>query len=395
MHQEEFGQLFNVILINVTSFFRDDLAWDFLRDEVVPSLIDGVGPVRVWSAGCASGEETYSVAMLLAEALGRDRFRDRVKIYATDIDDEALNQARAATYTDKQVATVPPAFLEKYFVQEAGRCMFDKDLRRSVIFGRHDLIQDAPISRVNLLVCRNALMYFNAEAQSRILARFHFALAAGGVLSLGKAEMLLTHSQLFAPLDLRRRIFRKVTKENWRERMAIMAQASGEQEFDADGGTTTLYPAALDASPHAQIVVDGNGLLAVFNERARTLFNLVRADLGRPIQDLEVSYRPVELRSLIAQVLEQRRPVVLHEVQWDGPGRETRHMDVHVNALNGHNGRPVGVSASFVDVSRLQELQVQLNRSKQDLETAYEELQSTNEELETMNEELQSTNEEL
>ena len=395
VHPEEFGQLFNVILINVTSFFRDDLAWDYLRDEVVPTLTATGGMVRVWSAGCASGEETYSVAMLLAEAMGRDRFRERAKIYATDVDEQALNQARAATYTEKQVASVPRALVEKYFVQEADRYVFDKDLRRSVIFGRHDLIQDAPISRVNLLICRNALMYFNAEAQSRILARFHFALAPGGVLFLGKAEMLLTHSQLFAPIDLRRRIFKKISKDDWRERMAIMNQASGEPEFDANGANHSLFPAALDANPNAQIVVDGNGLLAVFNERARTLFNLVPADLGRPIQDLELSYRPVELRSLMAQVIDQRRPLVLREVQWDAPGREPRFVDVHVTALNGHNGRPVGVSVSFVDVSRQQELQLQLNRSKQDLETAYEELQSTNEELETTNEELQSTVEEL
>ena len=126
-----------------------------------------------------------------------------------------------------------------------------------------------------------------------------------------------------------------------------------------------LYPSALDASPHAQIIVDGNGLLAVVNERARTLFNLAPADLGRPIQDLEVSYRPVELRSLMAQVLDQRRPIVLREVQWDAPERETRYMDVHVNGLNGHNGRPMGVSVSFVDVSRLQELQLQrIDRSR-------------------------------
>src|SRR5262249_16837950 len=147
-------------------------------------------------------------------------------------------------------------------------------LRRSVIFGRHDLIQDAPISRVNILVCRNALMYFNTEAQSRILARFHFALADGGVLFLGKAEMLLTHTQLFAPVDLRRRVFRKVPKDRWRERMAIMTQASGENVFEDQSHAVNLSPATLDASPHAQFVVDTNGLLALFNDRGRALFNL-------------------------------------------------------------------------------------------------------------------------
>jgi two-component system, chemotaxis family, CheB/CheR fusion protein len=396
VHPEEFAQLFNVILINVTSFFRDEQAWDYVRDKVLPEVVSArpEEPVRVWSAGCASGEETYSLAMLLAEALGRDGFRDRVKIYATDADDQALNQARAAGYTEAQVTGVPSNLIDKYFTQDSDRFVFDKDLRRSVIFGRHDLVQDAPISRVNLLVCRNTLMYFNTEAQSRILARFHFALAEHGILFLGKAEMLLTHAQLFAPVDLRRRIFRKILKDNWRERLAIMNQASGEEMVNG-GNNHTLYPAVLDASPHAQFAIDANGLLAMFNERARVLFGLVPGDLGRPIQDLELSYRPIEVRSLVAQVVEQRRPVTLREAVWEAVGREARYFDVYITALNDNDGRVLGVSVSYVDVTKIQELQNQLNRSKQDLETAYEELQSTNEELETTNEELQSTVEEL
>src|SRR5262249_60057841 len=153
VHPEEFGQLFNVILINVTAFFRDEPAWDFLKQDVIPSMLDhqGHGLIRVWSAGCASGEETYSIAMLLAEAMGRERFRERVKIYATDVDDQALNQARTASYGEKQIAQVPKPLVGQYFVIEGDRYVFDKDLRRSVIFGRHDLIQDAPISRVNIL----------------------------------------------------------------------------------------------------------------------------------------------------------------------------------------------------------------------------------------------------
>jgi two-component system, chemotaxis family, CheB/CheR fusion protein len=396
VHPEEFAHLFNVILINVTSFFRDEQAWDYVRDTVLPEVVSARSeePVRVWSAGCASGEETYSLAMLLAEALGRDGFRDRVKIYATDADDQALNQARAAGYTETQLTGVPKNLIDKYFTQDSDRFVFDKDLRRSVIFGRHDLVQDAPISRVNLLVCRNTLMYFNTEAQSRILARFHFALAEHGILFLGKAEMLLTHAQLFAPVDLRRRIFRKILKDNWRERLAIMNQASGEEMVDG-GNNHTLYPAVLDASPHAQFAIDANGLLAMFNERARVLFGLVPGDLGRPIQDLELSYRPIEVRSLVAQVIEQRRPVTLREAVWEAVGREARYFDVYITALNDNDGRILGVSVSYVDVTKIQELQNQLNRSKQDLETAYEELQSTNEELETTNEELQSTVEEL
>jgi two-component system, chemotaxis family, CheB/CheR fusion protein len=395
VHPDEFEQLFDSILINVTGFFRDESAWDLLRDEVIPTVIGELGPtrtVRIWSAGCASGEETYSIAMLLAEALERDAFRDRVKIYATDLDDQALGQARAATYMERQVQTVPPFLLDRYFIRENDRFVFDKDLRRSVIFGRHDLIQDAPISRVNILLCRNTLMYFNTEAQNRILARFHFALVPEGVLFLGKAEMLFTYSRLFTPIDLRRRVFKKIAKDGWRDRMAILNQAADD---DVSGPTGPMYSAILDASPHPQIAIDNAGTLAMFNERARSIFNIVTSDIGRPIQDLEISYRPVELRSLIDQAGRERRTVTVNDVEWQMVGRQPRFFDVSVVPLIDGGGRALGTSISFNDVSRAQELQVSLDRSRHDLETAYEELQSTNEELETTNEELQSTVEEL
>jgi two-component system CheB/CheR fusion protein len=398
VHPDEFAHLFNTILINVTAFFRDPPAWEYLRDEVLPAILASQpesDPIRVWSAACASGEETYSMAMLLAEALGRDRFAERVKIYATDADDEALGQARAATYVGKQVEGVPAALVERYFTRDGDRYLFDRELRRSVIFGRHDLVQDAPISRVNILSCRNALMYFNSEAQSRILTRFHFALVDGGALFLGKAEMLFTHTQLFAPIDLRCRLFRKVSRENWRDRMVLMNQAGHDDVLGPAPNRSGLYPPAFDVSPSAQFVLDADGQLALFNERARVLFNIVPIDLGRPLRDLELSYRPIELRAHIQRALEDRRPVLLRAVEGETVAHETRFFDVQVVPLTDGATRPIGVTVTFTDVSRAQELQMQLNRSKQDLETAYEELQSTNEELETTNEELQSTVEEL
>src|SRR5262249_1808886 len=197
VHPEEFTPLFNTILINVTAFFRDTVAWEFLAKNVIPKIIrskQGGEPIRVCSVGCASGEEAYSVAMLLANALGDKAFRDRVKIYATDVDNEALTQARRGTYPAKTVEQVPDKLRKKFLDAGAGgQAVVRGDLRRPVIFGRHDLVQDAPISRLDLLICRNTLMYFNSETQSRILARFHFALSDTGFLFLGKSEMLLTH----------------------------------------------------------------------------------------------------------------------------------------------------------------------------------------------------------
>jgi two-component system, chemotaxis family, CheB/CheR fusion protein len=217
VHPEEFGQLFNTILINVTSFFRDEPAWDYLRREIIPQLLQAKGPhdqVRIWSAGCAAGQETYSLAIVLAEALGTEAFRERVKIYGTDADEDALNSARLASYSEKDLEAVDATLVQRYFERVGNRLVFRPDLRRSVIFGRHDIVQDAPISRLDLLVCRNTLMYFNAEAQSKILQRFHFALNGGsegdGYLFLGRAEMLLSHTDLFTPLNLKCRIFARV-----------------------------------------------------------------------------------------------------------------------------------------------------------------------------------------
>ena len=190
---EEFQHLFNTILINVTGFFRDAEAWSCLQREVVPELLADLGPadeIRVWSAGCASGEETYSLAMVFAETLGIDDCVKRVKIYGTDVDEDALRDARGGLYTAKSIEPLSAALKEKYFEANGGQFAFRPDLRRRVIFGRHDITRDAPISRLHLLVCRNTLMYFNVEAQSRIIDRFHFALRERGTLFLGKAEML-------------------------------------------------------------------------------------------------------------------------------------------------------------------------------------------------------------
>lgn len=212
--------------------------------------------------------------MLMAERLGAEEFRQRVKIYATDVDEEALNQARQATYSAKDVQAVADELRQKYFEIVGNRYVFRQDLRRSVIFGRHDLLQDAPISRLDLLVSRNTLMYFNSETQGRILARFHFALNDTGYLFLGKAEMLLMHSSLFTPIDLKNRIFSKVSSVNIRDRLLVMANSVDDESSSRVSRHLRLREMGFDTSPIAQIVIDINGSLVMLNERARTLFAL-------------------------------------------------------------------------------------------------------------------------
>jgi two-component system CheB/CheR fusion protein len=393
----EFDQLCTTVLINVTAFFRDGVPWDELASTIVPRILENKRPdepLRVWSAGCASGEEAYTLAIILADALGADAFRSQVKIYATDVDEHALTMARHATYDSKQVEGVPPDLLEKYFERQDGRYIFRKDLRRIVIFGRNDLVQDAPISRVDLLVCRNTLMYFNAATQAQILGRFHFALTDGGYLFLGRAETLLAHSESFAPVDLKRRIFTKVPRTNYRNRLLAMAAKQDEIEPEESALEGQLRDASWDTSPLAQIVVDANGRLVVANERARTLLNLGAPDYGRPFQDLEISYRPTDLRSMLDQAHAGRKPLVVRNIEWPLRGGDIRWIDVQAAPLYA-SGQVAGVAITFDDVTAFQRLQRELEKSNAQLEGAYEELQSTNEELETTNEELQSTVEEL
>ncbi|MGE0682095.1 MAG: CheR family methyltransferase [Candidatus Binatia bacterium] len=399
VHPEEFSLLFNTILINVTAFFRDAPTWDYLAKEVLPRLIDekkATDPIRVWSAGCASGEEAYSVAMLLGELVGDDAFRKRVKIYATDVDEEALAQARQATYSGKDLQPVPPELREKYFERTGDQYTFRPDLRRAIIFGRHDLIMDAPISRLDLIVCRNTLMYFNAETQMRILTRLHFALHDQGALFLGRAEMLLTHSSLFTPLELKHRIFKKVPQgNNLRERLVLLAQAGHPEVGNQIGRQLRLREIAFDTAPTARVVLDFNGNLVLATVQARAFFGVETKDIGRPFQDLELSYRPVELRSLIEEAYHERHAIQRSDVDRVLPDGGVQYLEIDVTPLQDNGGGFIGVSITFLDVTKFHQLQKDLLRSKQEVETAYEELQSSNEELETTNEELQSTVEEL
>jgi two-component system CheB/CheR fusion protein len=340
---DEFEALFNTILINVTHFFRDAANWEFLANSVVPAILErhtADSPIRVWSAGCSSGEEAYTLAMVFAEALGPDAFQRDVKVYATDLDEDALAKARRGTYSEREAADVPRPLLHKYFYLTDNSYAFHNDLRRHIIFGRHDLIQDAPISRIDLLVCRNTLMYFNAGTQARLLARFQFALRDDGVLFLGRAETLMTHNDAFAPIDLKRRISRKISTPN--------------------------------------AVHDEAGMPMAANERARPLFSMLRSDVGRRFQDRELSYPPAELRPALAAPIAFDDPVESKRLQRELV-EANRALETAYEELQTVN-------------EELETTNAALQSTLEQLETTNEELESTNEELETMNAELQSTN---
>ena len=397
LHQEEFAALFNTILINVTGFFRDPEVWTYLDTVVLPQLLENrsdAQPLRIWSAGSSSGKEAYSVAMLLAEKIGIHGVRERAKIYATDVDEEALKEGRRAVFTLKDTEDLPAGLAERYFTIDGAAATMNRDLRRSVMFGRLDLLQDAPISRIDLLLCRNTLMYFNSEAQTRILNRFSFSVDSNGFLVLGRAEMLFSHSAMFVPVDLPRRVFRVIAKANHRDRIGPFLLAGRDIMANGSSAQTRLRQAALDADTTAHLVIDSTGVLVSVSAGARQLFAIGVTDVGRPLQELELSYRPVDLRSAMDRVVAEQRDVTIKEVHHFVAGHP-RYFDVSVAPIFDEQRSMLGMRIVFSDSTSFHHLQAELTASKQELEAAYDELQSTNEELETTNEELQSTVEEL
>jgi two-component system CheB/CheR fusion protein len=387
----EFADLFNTILINVTAFLRDPDAWAALAGTVIPQIVGAKGPddpVRVWSAGCASGEEAYSLAVLLAEAFGEDRFRQAVKIYATDADNDALADARRGRY---RYETLVEAFGEerarRFFDTDGEDGIFRTDLRRALIFGRHDLVQDPPISRIDLLTCRNTLMYFTAEVQVKILASFQFALNPGGYLFLGRSEALVTRTQMFEVVDLPQHILRKEVAGAGPEAVPPPpARPGGPPRLDGHRPIEALF----EQNVVAQVMLDASGNIAAANRAARRMFSIGSADLGRQLREAELYQRPADLRTPIERAQRERRPMAVYDVPWQGQD-ELRALDIIVSPLDG----PTGLVISFLDATRYQHLRADLEDSRRELKTAYEELQSTVEELETTNEEFQSTNEEL
>ncbi|MBF0255447.1 MAG: PAS domain S-box protein, partial [Gammaproteobacteria bacterium] len=208
---QELDLLVRDILISVTAFFRDRDAFDVLRRGVqnICSQHALGSEIRVWVAGCASGEEAYSIAILFAETLG-DRLGDyRVQIFATDVDEEALNMGRRGLYPAAAMSEVEPELLESYFTPVNNSYEMDKRLRDMIVFARHNLVSDPPFLRLDLVSCRNVLIYFDAPLQSKVLQTFHFGLIKEGYLFLGRSESITHAEALFSPIDRRERLFRK------------------------------------------------------------------------------------------------------------------------------------------------------------------------------------------
>jgi two-component system, chemotaxis family, CheB/CheR fusion protein len=394
--------LLNTILINVTGFFRDPEAWAALAKEVVPALAEhaaATGSLRIWSAGCSTGEEAYSLVILLAAHAPKVLEND-VKIYATDVDLDALTTARQALYRLEQLKDLPEGYIGRYFSREGQLYRFRRDLRRLCIFGRHNLVDDPPLSRVDLLVCRNVLIYFKTDLQERLLPRFYYATRDDGFLFLGKSETLLARSPWFASLDPKWRIFRRTRHAPARPAAPAYLREPPRQPRPSGAETvaTDLDLAALvEALPTATMVIDAHDTVLLWNGAAEALYGIRREHaVGHRFRDLDISYRAEGLRARIEDVRRGTAVARLDNVAFTSRGGQAIHVDVTIQALfDPTNRRLLGILVSAADVSTHVSLQADFQRVSEQHEQATEDLQSANEELETTNEELQSTNEEL
>lgn len=221
---DEFEPLFKTIEVNITNFFRNPPAWEYLATEIIPLILRLKSvdeSVRVWSAGCASGEEPYSLAIVLAEALGMDEYQKRVRIFASDIDAESLHQARKGHYSALKMADVPVALQTRYFEQVGNDYSVRSELRSPLLFFRHNLLEEAPMSNIDLILCRNTLIYFSWVGQTKALVRFYFGLNHTGVLFLGSSEMLALRNRLFNPLSIEHHVLSKAEKSNLTRNLLI------------------------------------------------------------------------------------------------------------------------------------------------------------------------------
>ncbi|MGO4833621.1 protein-glutamate O-methyltransferase CheR, partial [Rhizobiaceae sp. 2RAB30] len=337
---DEAQGLFNDLLIGVTHFFRDQKEFEFLEREIVPKLFEGKNAgdqLRVWVLGCATGEEAYSIAILLREHMARLDSVPHIQIFATDIDGRALAQARVGRYGEASIREVTPERLARWFVKEGDTYCVVKELREMCIFSQHNIIKDAPFSRLDLVSCRNLLIYLGSELQNRVIPLFHFSLRQGGYLFLGNSENVTRHSKLFAPVDRRFRIFRQ-QESLVRVLPDFPLTATADRRPAVEQGANFRAPGAgvaaltkqaeriMERYAPAYMIIDENYDVLHFSGRT-----------GRYI-DPPTGIASLNLLSLIHRDLRMDLRAALHKIESDK-------RPVHVTGLKvGHNGHSINVA---------------------------------------------------
>ena len=427
--QSEAASLFRDLLINVTSFFRDPEAFEALERLVIPRLFEGRGAedtVRIWIPGCSTGEEVFSIAILIREHMSAIRAQTRVQIFATDIDDRSLTIARAARYPAALVGNVDEKRLKRFFHRETGSYVVAKDVRDLCIFSPHSVLKDPPFSRMDMVSCRNLLIYFGAEAQTQVIPTFHYSLNPAGFLFLGTSENISQFGHLFAAIDKKHRLFRARDDGRSAVRLPfVLDSLRSTNGSDLQRGQKS-YAAPLRqnvdsfvldrfAPPH--VVVNGDGDVVYYSARTGKYLEAAAGLPSRQILAMARKELRIELRTALREAKESRKPVTRANIAIETQDNRMQIVTVTVSPMPDNGGDPLFIIL-FVDngttldreqallrgsgegdvghyEQELRDARERLQSMIEEYETALEELKSSNEELVSVNEELQSTNEEL
>jgi len=423
---QEVELLFKELLIGVTSFFRDPAAWEELRERAIPALLaarPSGGMLRAWSAGCSTGEEAYSLAMAFKEALEQNKSGENftLQIFATDLDRDAVDRARQGVYPVNIAADVSAERMERFFVQEVNGYRVGKEIREMVTFATQNIIMHPPFTKLDILICRNLLIYLTPELQKKLLPLFHYSLNPAGVLFLGSSESVSTFTDLFEPLDIKSRLFR-------RRDSVLAAPLEFPSSFvpvrpGVSKESTTLKPAAnlqtladqlllQHFSPPAVLVNDRGDILYISGRTGKYL----EPAAGKANWNIFAMAREglrFDVGNSFQKALRQKEAITVHGLKV-GTGGGTQTVDITVQAIEEPEALRGMVMIVFSDVAappekkapsrsrtaqsgntRVLELEQELQQFREELETTREEMQSSQEELKSTNEELQSTNEEL
>jgi two-component system, chemotaxis family, CheB/CheR fusion protein len=434
-NRSEVLSLYHDILIGVTSFFREAEAFEVLQKVVFPELVKAKtadDALRIWVPGCSTGEEPYSIVMCLLEFLEEAKKTVRVQVFASDISEAALQKARTGRYAEGDISDVPKARLGRFFTKVEGGYEINKPVRELCIFAKHDVIKDPPFSRLDLLSCRNLLIYLDTDLQKKLMPIFNYALRPHGFLLLGKSEGISEFSELFIPVDKKNRIYSRhatvdarleaVGAELYRNASEALAvkesRPSGEFDIVKEAGRVLL----ADYTPPGVIV---NGDLEILHFHGRVSPYLDHSS-GPP------SFRllrwaggglPLELRSAIHQAEEEQRTVIKRDIQIQSSDGEARAVGIEVRPFRNpsssqayflilfrESGTPQAEAVEPASTGQkpaepdreglrvqeeLQRTRAEMQRVVEEQEAGNEELRAANEEIQSSNEELQSTNEEL
>lgn len=425
--QDEARLLFRDLLINVTCFFRDAEAFDVLRREVIPEILRNKGAsdtIRIWTPGCSSGEEAYSIAILLAEALGRMSARPNVQIFATDIDETMLLKARAACYPQTAVKDVPLELLDRYFFAQDDDYVLAQPIRDMVRVSDHNLIKDPPFSRVDLVVCRNLLIYLNTTLQQRLIPVFHYALKPAGWLFLGSAENIASRSDLFEQVDGPARVYRRRGTHRQSVPMPLLMQPlsmgasreNGDLRRSPSERADLAARRVLERYAPAHVVVNGENAIVRSSNRTGRYLELAEGAPSTKVTDLAKRGLRTAVRAVLESARKEQKRAIKRGVEVERDDDALMRVDVFADPLNEDEMLLVFKETaepepredgevhveSYSHEERIAQLEDELDETRsrlrttvEELETSNEELKSSNEEMMSMNEELQSSNEEL